>query len=381
MMTCLNLSAALRHHPPSCTSSFRRHHPPRPNQDRYLKITENSNKNSDYAAVLQGLCRKKKILIKLKSQGITEKNDLLPEVKTIFDEMIYSCYALDVDVVSKILGFCCELRDVDTVDYLMWRLKERDFKVLESVLWKVVVGFGGRGEIELMEFVLEKMELMGVRVDSVSGNAFVICYSVFGSLSEMEVAYGRLKRSRILIEEEAIRTMALAYIKEEKFYSLGKFVEDVGLGRKNVGNLLWDLLILSYAAKFKMKSMQREFVRMVESGFKPGVTTFNIRAMAFSKMMLFADLHLSIKHITHEGVVPDIVTYGCVVDAYLERRLAKNLDFVLNNMNADSYVTLATDPLVFEAMGKVEFHSSSEALMEFSKKKNWTYKELIKPLS
>jgi hypothetical protein len=66
-----------------------------------------------------------------------------------------------------------------------------------------------------------------------------MCYSVFGSLNEMENAYGRFKRSRFLMEENVIRAMAYGYIKKRKFYELGQFVRDVGLGRRNVGNLLW----------------------------------------------------------------------------------------------------------------------------------------------
>ncbi|THG20942.1 hypothetical protein TEA_008422 [Camellia sinensis var. sinensis] len=173
----------------------------------------------------------------------------------------------------------------------------------------------------------------GFSVDSAIGNAYIIYYSLFGSLTEIEAAYGRLKRSRILIEKDGIRAMSFAYIKEKKFYRLGEFLRDVGLGRRNVGNLLWNLLLLSYAANFKMKTLQREFLRMVEAGFHPDLTTFNIRALAFSKMSLFWDLHLSLEHMKHEQVVPDLVTYSCIVDAYLDKRLGMNLDFALSKMN------------------------------------------------
>ena len=59
-------------------------------------------------------------------------------------------------------------------------------------------------------------------------------YSMFGSLEEMEVgSVSSHERSRILIEEEAIRTTACAYISEKKFYKLGEFLRDVGLRRRN----------------------------------------------------------------------------------------------------------------------------------------------------
>ncbi|KAG5617584.1 hypothetical protein H5410_017408 [Solanum commersonii] len=229
--------------------------------------------------------------------------------------------------------------------------------------------------------MLKEMVSMGFPVDSTTGNAYVIYYSNFGTLSEMEVAYGRLKMSRILIEEEAIKSISLAYLKKEKFYSLGQFVRDVGLCRRNVGNLLWNLLLLSYAANFKMKSLQREFVRMVESGFFPDLNTFNIRALAFSKMSLFWDLHVTLEHMKHEKVVPDLVTYGSVVDAYLDRGLGQNLDFALQKLNINDCVTVATEPLVFEAIGKGDFHLSSEARLEFSKKRIGRMRILSPPIS
>lgn len=116
---------------------------------------------------------------------------------------------------------------------------------------------------------------------------------------------------------------------------------------------------------------------MVESGFFPDLNTFNIRALAFSKMSLFWDLHVTLEHMKHEKVVPDLVTYGSVVDAYLDRGLGRNLDFALRKLNTNDCVTVATEPLVFEAMGKGDFHLSSEARLEFSKKTNWTYEVLI----
>ncbi|KAK9268693.1 hypothetical protein L1049_000453 [Liquidambar formosana] len=126
-----------------------------------------------------------------------------------------------------------------------------------------------------------------------------------------------------------------------------------------------------------MKSLQREFLRMLDAGFRPDLTSFNIRALAFSRMSLFWDLHLSLEHMKHEKVTPDLVTYGCVVDAYLDRRLGRNLDFALGKMYMDDHPLVSTDPFVFEVLGKGDFHSSSESLLEFTRQREWTYKELI----
>ncbi|WVY92336.1 hypothetical protein V8G54_031424 [Vigna mungo] len=228
-----------------------------------------------------------------------------------------------------------------------------------------------------MEDMAKEMASRGVHISSKTANAFVLYYSIFGSLKDMENAYGRLKKSRFTIEREVIRAMASAYTRDRQFFEMGEFLRDVGLGRKDVGNLLWNLMLLSYAANFKMKSLQKEFLQMVESGFRPDITTFNIRALAFSRMALFWDLHLSIEHMEHENVIPDLVTFGCVVDAYLDRGLGRNLDFGLNKMNLDDSPMLLTDPFVYEALGKGDFQMSSEAFLEFKTQRKWTYRALI----
>ncbi|CAN4097397.1 unnamed protein product [Withania somnifera] len=351
---------------------------------------------ADCASPIRALSREKlpvaaeRLFLDMRSEDFTPDNSTLSALMLCYassglfhkafaawDEIINSSFLPDVHVVAELIDICGCKGHIDGAVGILHQIQMKDSNLLPDVYAQAISRFGKKGKLELMEFMLKEMVSMGFRVDSAAGNAYVIYYSNFGTLSEMEVAYGRLKISRILIEEEAIRSICLAYLKEEKFYSLGQFVRDVGLGRRNVGNLLWNLLLLSYAANFKMKSLQREFVRMVESGFSPDLTTFNIRALAFSKMSLFWDLHVTLEHMKHEKVVPDLVTYGSVVDAYLDRRLGRNLDFVLQKLNKNDSVTVATDPLVFDAMGKGDFHLSSEAHLEFSKKKNWTYEELI----
>ncbi|KAG6431591.1 hypothetical protein SASPL_109670 [Salvia splendens] len=88
-------------------------------------------------------------------------------------------------------------------------------------------------------------------------------------------------------------------------------------------------------------------------------------------MSLLWDLHLSLDHMRHEGVVPDLVTYGCVVDAYLDKRLGRNLNFALTKLNSSNLVPVQTDPLVFEVVGKGDFHLSSDAVMEQRLNTTW----------
>lgn len=305
------------------------------------------------------------------------ENGLVPQAKAIWDQLINSSSVPSVQLISKLFDAYGKHGHFDEVIKILKYMESRNFDILPAVYSLAISCFGKGGQLKLLEDTMKAMVFRGFHLDAITGNNLLKYYSIFGSLEEMKNAYGRLKRSRILIEKEAIRSMAFAYVKEKKFYELGEFLRDIGLGRKNVGNLLWNLLLLSYAANFKMKSLQREFLRMIEAGFRPDVTTFNIRALAFSRMCLFWDLHVSIEHMMHENVIPDLVTYGCVVDAYLDKRIGKNLDFVLNKMNLDDCPQVLTDPFVFEALGKGDFHLSAEAFLEFKTQRQWSYRNLI----
>ncbi|CAH9145519.1 unnamed protein product [Cuscuta epithymum] len=368
-----------------------------PADDEYEeKVVRNGSYYTDIASKIEDLStnglplQAERIAFSMRSEGYLPdvatlsalmlcyaSNGLVSKSLAVWDEIVNSSFVMDVQVVTKLIDVYGRMGRFDIVVRILRQIKIKDPTKLSHVYPLVISCFGKRGQLQQMEVMLKEMVSMGYSIDSAMGNAYVIYYSRFGSLSEMECAYGRLKSTRLLIEEEAIRSICSAYIKEEKFYQLGEFIRDVGLDRRNVGNLLWNVLLLSYAACFKMKSLQREFVRMTESGFRPDLTTFNIRLSAFSKMSLFWDLHVSIDHMKHENVVPDIVTYGSIIDAYLERRLGRNLDFSLGKMNVNDHVSVLTDALMFEALGKGDFHLSSEAFMEYSSKR-WTYKQLIR---
>ncbi|XP_012083449.1 pentatricopeptide repeat-containing protein At3g42630 isoform X2 [Jatropha curcas] len=330
------------------------------------------------------------LLLEMKSQGYVPSNStlsammicyaengLLPQAQSIWEEILSTSFEPSIQIVSELISAYGKSGQFNEVKKILDQLSYSNFSSLHEAYSLAISCFGNGGQIQLMENTLKEMVSRGFSVDFATGNTFIKYYSIHGSLTEMESACNRLKRSRHLIDREGIRAMAFAFIRERKFYRLGEFLRDVGLGRRDVGNLLWNFLLLSYAANFKMKSLQREFLRMSEAGFRPDLTTFNIRALAFSRMSLFWDLHLSLEHMKYEKVSPDLVTYGCFVDAYLDRRLGKNLDFVLNKMNLDESPVVSTDPFVFEVLGKGDFHSSAEAFLEFKRKKKWTYKELV----
>ncbi|MFS7944592.1 putative tetratricopeptide-like helical domain superfamily [Helianthus anomalus] len=304
-------------------------------------------------------------------------NGFFAQADALWNTIINSAYNLDIRVVSELIDAYIGAGLFHEVIRIVQQIRIRHPHLQHQVYVHTISCFGKVGELELMDYTLKEMISKGYPVGSSIGNAYIVYHSRFGSITMMEHAYKRLKSSRFLIEEDGIRAVSDAYIRDKKFHNLGNFLREVGLGRRNAGNLLWNLLLLSYAANFKMKSLQREFLNMVEAGFDPDLTTFNIRAAAFSKMSLFWDLHLSLEHMNHNGIIPDLVTYGCVVDAYLDRRLGRNLDFALRKMNVKDSPVVLTDPILFEVLGKGDFHSSSEALLEFNMRKTWTYKELI----
>ncbi|XP_039120205.1 pentatricopeptide repeat-containing protein At3g42630 isoform X1 [Dioscorea cayenensis subsp. rotundata] len=350
----------------------------------------------EFAKYIHVLCRERKpdsalqLVSDMKHEGLMPgcdslsalllccaQNNCFAQAQALWDEIINSSLVPSFETVSGLIDAYARMERFEEINRVLRETASRGFSFCPDIYSLAISCFGKSGRVGMMEATIKEMVSRGFKVDSAAGNAFVKYYSMFGSLAEMETAYGQLKRSRILIEEEAIRAVSSAYIRERKFYRLGEFLRDVGLRRRNAGNLLWNLLLLSYAANFKMKSLQREFIRMVDAGFQPDLTTFNIRALAFSKMSMFWDLHISIEHMKHEKVTPDLVTFGCIVDAYLDRRLGRNLSFALNKMDVESFPLISTDFMVFEVMGKGDFHSSSEALLESMRIREWTYSKLI----
>nr|XP_023896921.1 pentatricopeptide repeat-containing protein At3g42630 isoform X2 [Quercus suber] len=383
---------------PFCHQNSHSQFPSLPHNKQWKQERGFDHKNGyiDCAALVRALSRKRmphlaqKLVLEIESEGFLPNsstlsslmlcyadNGLLPQAQAVWDELINSSFVPSIQIISELFDAYWKMRYFDEVSKILDQVSSRDLNLLPEAYSLAISCFGKGGQLELMEKTLKEMVSRGYVVDSSTGNAFVRYYSIFGSLTEMENAYGRFKKSRLLLEKEGIRAISLAYIKKRKFYRLGEFLRDVGLGRKNVGNLLWNLLLLSYAANFKMKSLQREFVRMVEAGFHPDLTTFNIRALAFSRMSLLWDLHLSLEHMKHEKIVPDLVTCGCFVDAYLDKRLGRNLNFALNKMDLDDSPVVLTDPFVFEVLGKGDFQSSSEAFLEFKSPGKWNYRRLI----
>ncbi|TVU05115.1 hypothetical protein EJB05_48266, partial [Eragrostis curvula] len=303
------------------------------------------------------------------------------EAQSLWAQLLHSSAAPCLPAAApRLLPAYARLGRFDEILLAVRELSARDPDTARVLYPLAVSCLGAAGELARMEDAVLEMGRRGLRVDHATGDAFLRSYAASGTIPQMEAAYRRHKRTGLLISRDAIRAVASAYISGQKYYKLGAFVLDAGLlRRRDAGsNLLWNLYLLSFAANFKMKSLQRAFLEMVAAGVRPDLTTFNIRAAAFSKMCMFWDLHLTADHMRRDGVAPDLVTHGCFVDAYLERRLARNLTFAFDRLDGNAEPVVATDGIVFEAFGKGGFHASSEALLEASGgKRRWTYYKLL----
>ncbi|KAI4375509.1 hypothetical protein MLD38_013369 [Melastoma candidum] len=365
-------------------------------QGKKVRRIETCTNYRSYASRVRKLCQRRlphlaeQAISDMRSEGLIPdcsvysavllcyaRNGLLDRASEVWDEILYSSYVPDRQVIFELVRSYVAAGQFGKVKDILDQLSSRGLKWLPEVYAEAISCFGNEGQRQLMEEMHQESLSLGFPVHSTTSDALIRFYSEFGSLEEMENAYGLLRHNRHLIQEQAIRAMALSYIRRGKFYRLTEFLRDVSLTRKDLGNLLWNLLLLSYAAEFKMKNLQREFINMVEAGFDPDITTFNIRLTAFSRMSMFWDIHLSVEHMNQENVTPDLVTYGCLVDSYLDRRLGRNLRFALDKMRLDDPPVIMTDPLMFEASGKGDFHSSSEAFMEFSSDQDWSYRKLV----
>ncbi|KAL2653065.1 hypothetical protein R1flu_021193 [Riccia fluitans] len=251
-----------------------------------------------------------------------------------------------------------------------------------AVTYSVVVQCYARGGLfRRMERVFQEMVSKNLSPDALSVNASVQAYAEAGLLKEMERTYSLIKMYRVGIKLETVRAVASAYIRKSYFYQLGNFVRHVKRNRLNMGNLLENLLLLSHAANFQMRGLAREYIILKESGFDGDITSFNIRALAFSQAKMFWDLRVTVLEMQHQKIMPDLVTYGAVVDAYVAAELVGKLPEALMEMhNLDARADIRTDTLVFEAFGRGVFQLCCEELaleVRHEEHRHLTYANLI----
>ncbi|KAM1301955.1 hypothetical protein ACFX2H_012930 [Malus domestica] len=143
----------------------------------------------DCVRIIRSLSRQKlphvaqELLLEMKSDGLFPSNStlsalmlfhanngLFPQAEAVWNEMLYISFVPSIQMRARYLSLFSEVYSL------------------------AISCFGKGGQLELMEGALKEMISMGFPVDSATGNAFIRYYSIFGSLTEMETAYDRLKK-------------------------------------------------------------------------------------------------------------------------------------------------------------------------------------------
>ncbi|KAM2657619.1 hypothetical protein EV1_012958 [Malus domestica] len=143
----------------------------------------------DCVRIIRSLSRQKlphvaqELLLEMKSDGLLPSNStlsalmlfhanngLFPQAEAVWNEMLYISFVPSIQMRARYLSLFSEVYSL------------------------AISCFGKGGQLELMEGALKEMISMGFPVDSATGNAFIRYYNIFGSLTEMETAYGRLKK-------------------------------------------------------------------------------------------------------------------------------------------------------------------------------------------
>lgn len=237
------------------------------------------------------------------------------------------------------------------------------------------------GLFEKLQLTAKEMSRNDMFADSPTLNAVVQAYAEAGLIKEMEKHFEILTKYSFIPGHLTIKAMVWAYVKKSLFYQLSVFVKRVGLRRRTVGNYLWNAFLLSRAANFAMEDLKMEFENMKYAGFFPDVTTCNIMALAYSRMKMFWELHDLIITMQNNGIAPDLVTYGAVIDVFIQEDLRpKLLEELVEFRNLDVVAEIETDPLVFEIFGRGEFVIACETLvrnMEGQDMGHQTYSQLV----
>jgi pentatricopeptide repeat protein len=146
--------------------------------------------------------------------------------------------------------------------------------------------FAKGGLFARMEKALKEMTAKGLHPDGLAVNSMILGYAEAGLVKDMERAYSLVRPYKVKVRPETIRAVALAYIRKSYFYQLGTFARYHTRRRVSLDKLIENLLLLSHAANFSMRRLAEEYVRLKETGFEGNITSFNIRALAFSKMQV-----------------------------------------------------------------------------------------------
>ncbi|KAM1301960.1 hypothetical protein ACFX2H_012933 [Malus domestica] len=167
----------------------------------------------DCVRIIWSLSRQKlphvaqELLLEMKSDGLLPSNStlsalmlfhanngLFPQAEAVWNEMLYISFVPSIQVVSQLFDVYGNAGCFEKVNEILGQMRARYLSLFSEVYSLAISCFGKGGQLELMEGALKEMISMGFPVDSATGNAFIRYYNIFGSLTEMETAYGRLKK-------------------------------------------------------------------------------------------------------------------------------------------------------------------------------------------
>ncbi|KAI5071544.1 hypothetical protein GOP47_0013795 [Adiantum capillus-veneris] len=319
--------------------------------------------------------REKHFVTFIKMLGLAKRPDIS---QLIFDEMKALGLQPGLASYTALLDSYAEAYYFNNAEALARELLEYDYRTYRCM----IVAYAKAGLFRRMETMWKEMCRNDWKLDFPVINAILQGYAAHGLVKEMHTSYLQVKDYRVLVSKVTIRAMASLYIRTSKFYQLRLFVKDLGLLRKDLGSLLWNLLLLAFAANFQVKNMQRSCLGMEMAGLTYDLTTCNICLLCYARMKMLWEIHALLLRMRKMGIAPDLVTFGAVVDAYVfGREKFQKMFMELDELGLKAHCPdVRTDPLVFQAFGKGDFQSSSETLMQINPKpygKSWTYGLLL----
>lgn len=248
------------------------------------------------------------------------------EAQKLFNEMIRLDLRPTVATYSCLLQGCAEVGDFDRANEILAEMKEVGVKPNTITYTGLLYAYGKQGYygemakifnsmktyeasqphcapttvtysaliqcfakgglFTRMEKALKEMLSKNLDPDAAAVNAMIQAYAEAGLVKDMERAYSLVRPYKVKVWVETVRAVALAYIHRSYFYQLGTFARYHNRRRVTLDKLIENLLLLSHAANFSMRGLADEYVRLKDTGFEGDITSFNIRALAFSKMQV-----------------------------------------------------------------------------------------------
>ncbi|KAF8014157.1 hypothetical protein BT93_H0103 [Corymbia citriodora subsp. variegata] len=345
---------------------------------------------------------------------------LMDDAVTAFQEMKNNCLRASVEIYNAIVHGYANRGSFDDALSFLDEMRENDLGPDNKTYNGLIQAYGKYKMYDELGMCVKQMELNGCLPDHVTYNLLIRefsragllqqmerlqrtmfskrmylqpsslvsmldAYANFGILAKMEKAYIRVLKAKIPLKEDLIRKLAGIYIENYMFSRL----DDLGrhYSSSSSSNLPWFLRLLSNACLLSVKGMDLVVGEMEEVGVPWSMTLVNTVFLALLKMKDFKHLRTLLLQLPVEGLKPDIVTVGVLLDA---NQIGFDGFQILDAWRTMGFlyrdVEMETDPLVLTAFGKGHFLRSCEDIyytfeLENRAKTRWTYNTLIDSVS